>query len=146
MSNYPKGSGALFANDKRQTDKHPELKGVIEVTNEQIHKLIEMSKAGLEPKLQVAAWWRNAKQTGAQYLSMSTEAYMPDSEPNYSQDQYRGQAPAPQQGYQPPPQQGYRPPQNGGQPPQQNRQPPPQQGYMPPQQFDEFADDDLPFE
>lgn len=133
---YPKGSGALFTNSDKTSENHPDFRGNIELTGDQIRKLIEMAKAGLEPKLQVAGWWRQAKQSGQTYMSLSTEAYMKDAEaqqyPQVPQPQYR------------PPQPQYQPPQPQMQP-QQVPQPqvPPQ---VPPQpQGDTFIDDDIPF-
>jgi len=127
---HPKGSGALFANSDKKSQNHPDWRGNIEVTPEQMQRLYEMSQAGLTPKLQVAGWWRQPKSGGDTFLSMSTEAYM-------KQD-----APQPPQG------QNY---QQMGQPPQAPQQPqvqPPQPnaGYAPqaPAQ-PAFPDEEMPF-
>ena len=69
-----KSKGAIFVNEDC-TGKQPHLRGHIDVTKEQIDKLIEMAKAGGEVRLQVAAWRKTAA-SGAKYMFLSTEAYM----------------------------------------------------------------------
>lgn len=112
MSKFPKSSGALFPNHQKQKQNHPDFRGNIEITGDQIRYLIEMQRRGLEPKLQVSGWWRNAAKTGQQYISMEGEAYMkeegsqqapqyappapPQVAPQYQQaPQYAPQAPVP---------------------------------------------------
>ena len=81
MSKFPKSEGVLFKNNDKQKDSHPDLRGHIVVTEEQIRKLVEMVKAGKESRLQAAAWRRKSK-AGVPYMYLSTEAYMKDeSEP-----------------------------------------------------------------
>jgi hypothetical protein len=72
---YPKSKGGAWINKERATDKHPHLKGHIVVTPEQIRKLIEMAKAGMEPRLQLAVW-KSESDAGVKWLSIATEAYM----------------------------------------------------------------------
>jgi len=150
---YPKGSGALFTNTDKQKENHPDFRGNIEVSAEQIRKLIEMSKAGLEVKLQVAGWWRQAKSSGTTYMSMVTEAYMKDQEPQqYPPMQQQGGYQQPQAGQIPQPPQSMAPqPQQGYQPQQQPQQIVPQQAapvQIPPQTVAATTDsfeDDIPF-
>lgn len=71
-----KGKGSLFVNEDAQ-GKQPHLRGFVEITKPQIDKLIEMTKAGVEVKLQIAAWRKTAA-SGAKYMFLSTEAYLKD--------------------------------------------------------------------
>ena len=114
----PKSKGAMWPNSRRTAENQPEHTGKLEITDEQIRKLIEMRKANLEPIMQIALWNRTSKETGAPYMYLKTEVYMPEPEP---QQQQAYQAPQPQ----------YR------QPPQQAPQ---QQAPAP-----DWEDDDIPF-
>jgi len=79
MANYPKSEGAMFINAQKADERHPDFRGNVEITKEQIEKLIEMGRAGMEVKLQIGAWKRLSK-AGKKYLYISAEAYMPDGE------------------------------------------------------------------
>lgn len=70
-----KSKGGLFNNDNRASDKHPHLTGSIEITSDQIAKLIEMGKAGQKVQLRLAGW-KNKSQAGNDYVSLAAEAYM----------------------------------------------------------------------
>lgn len=76
MSDYPKSEGVLFSNNQKKTEKHPDFRGHIVVTGEQIKKLIEMHESGNEMRLQVAVWDRTAKASGNPYKYIATEAYI----------------------------------------------------------------------
>ena len=84
---HPKSEGALFLNEKKQ-ENHPDFRGNIVVTSAQLKELIDMAKRfrenpeneKLQPKLQIAAWDRVAKDTGREYKYLSTEAYNPSKE------------------------------------------------------------------
>ena len=144
---YPKSSGALFTNQDKKQENHPDFRGNIEVTGEQIKKLIEMGRAGLEPKLSVSGWWRVAATTGATYMSLQGEAYMKDAE---AQQYPQGQQQAPVQPPAGAPQGNgqYQPVQQGQVPqqPQYQQAPVPQQPApaQPAPEFD-ISDDDIPF-
>jgi len=71
-----KGKGSLFVNEDC-SGKQPHLRGFVEITKPQIDKLIEMAKAGVEVKLQIAAWRKTAA-SGAKYMFLSTEAFLKD--------------------------------------------------------------------
>jgi|TARA_B110000977_G_scaffold176803_1_gene232832 uncharacterized protein (DUF736 family) len=84
---YPKGEGAMFANQK-QNEKQPDWRGNIEVTSAQLRELLDMAKANqanpvpdFKLKMQVASWNRIAKNTGAEYMYLSTEVYNPEVAP-----------------------------------------------------------------
>lgn len=140
MSNlYPKGKGAFFTNTDKKSENHPDFRGNIEVSGEQIRKLIEMGKAGLEPKLQISGWWRQAASSGATYMSIQTEAYMKDSAPAQYPQGAGGQV-----GVAPPP---GAPQPNGQYQPVQQGQVPQQPQYQQPQADESFdiSQDDIPF-
>lgn len=90
---HPKGEGVAFINNDRTKDTHPHLRGHIDVTDDQIRRMIEMRKSGLEAKLQIGIWKRKSK-AGAKYLFIGTEAYMkgeatrPPPEPEVADDDW----------------------------------------------------------
>ena len=162
MSQYPKSKGALFLNAEKTGENHPDLRGHLHITPEQIQMLIAMGQGGVEVKLQVAGWQR-VSQAGKAYIFIEGEAYMkqPDQQPQGGYQQPQQQMP--QQGLMPQQQQqgGYvqqnpaAPQQQQQQYQQQYQQPPMQQNPAPPmQQYQQqqqpvpnegFADDDIPF-
>lgn len=94
---YPKSKGALFKNEDPQGNNAPQYRGHVEVTREQIDKLFEMGKAGLEPKLQLAVWVKTAQKTGQKYMFISAEAYMKPQANEWDEGHpQRGNRPAPQ--------------------------------------------------
>lgn len=84
---YPKSEGVLFKNNDKTMEKHPDMRGHIEVSKEQVKMLIEMAKAGQEPKLQIAGWKRKSK-GGMAYIFLSAEAYMKREEPKPAEDDF----------------------------------------------------------
>ncbi len=56
MSNEGKSTGNLFVNDFKKTPKQPDFTGSLEITKEQINKLVEMGKAGKDVKLKLGCW------------------------------------------------------------------------------------------
>jgi hypothetical protein len=163
---YPKSDGGLWINQQRTTDTQPELRGGVDITREQMKILMDMGRAGIQPRLQLAAWNRVAKETHQPYIYISGEAYF---QPQTAQPDM-SQQPAPyaqQPAFQPPPAQF--PQQPVQQPVQQPMQPAPvqqpvaptQQQPLPPnyrqavdpnaqpqqpqQGFDDFEDSDIPF-
>jgi hypothetical protein len=160
-SNYPHSPGALHTNDRKTNDKHPDLRGSLDISPDQIRILIEMSKAGVQPKLQIGAWYRTS-QAGNPYISLDGEAYFDPSRQQQHQQAapsgHRATMQVPQQMMQPPqqmmPQQPMQPPQQPMQPPQQPppvQQPPAPQPIQPLQPTpgavpqDDFEDDDIPW-
>lgn len=87
--NAPKSSGALFKNDRRETDDHPLYKGNITITSEQMNALTAMLKQGKTMNLDVAAWIKQDK-NGNNYMSLSAEA-----KPHWKEAQGGGQRAAP---------------------------------------------------
>lgn len=112
-ADYPKSKGGLWTNDKKASDKHPDWKGRVNITPEQVRVLHAQLSANKEPVIWLSAW-KSRSNAGVPYISIEAECSMPQ----------------PQQGY-PQPQQGYPQQQPQGYPQPQQRQPqqaPPQQG------------------
>jgi uncharacterized protein (DUF736 family) len=84
---YPKSEGVIFPNDNKDSEKHPDWRGHIEVTSAQIKKLVEMGRNGVDVKLQVAAWERTS-QSGKDYMYLSTEAYMKSEDKPKEKDEW----------------------------------------------------------
>lgn len=168
MADYPKSKGGLWLNAQKAGERHPDLRGHIHVSPEQIQMLIAMGQSGQEVKLQLAGWQR-VSQANQAYIYVEGEAFMRQPDQQQPQGavapQMMPQQPqvAPQQPPQPAYQQPQVPmPQQPAQPQYQqpaNTAPPqvPQTGqpaaYPPqpqtvPQQQDappDFSDDDIPF-
>lgn len=71
-----KSKGALFMNNDRENAQQPNFRGYILLTKPQIKKLIEMDKAGVDMKVQVAGW-KKLSAANEKYIFMSTEIYIP---------------------------------------------------------------------
>lgn len=75
MSNSDSGQGALFENNRRQKDTHPNMRGELTLTKPLLKELVEMAKAGKEIKLSLSAWNKRAK-SGTEYVSLAAQAYV----------------------------------------------------------------------
>ena len=64
MSNdkYPKTEGGLYTNQYKKANNHPDWTGNVKISSAQIKNIIAMGKAGLEPKMKLAAWNRKSKE------------------------------------------------------------------------------------
>ena len=71
-------TGRLFPNDRKETDKHPDMSGDF------------VDASGV--KMRVAAWWKPSKKGGDDWLSFQVSPIQPRTE---SQEQ-RTETPAPQ--------------------------------------------------
>ena len=162
MSNYPKSKGGLWLNAQKAGESHPDLRGHIHISPEQIQVLIKLGQSGQEVKLQVAGWQR-VSQAGQAYIYLEGEAYIKLADERQPaggfQNQQQGQQY--QQPYQQPqqqPQQGQQYQQPYQQPQQQPYQQPQQQQILPQQQpvygqqppagqsgENDWTDDDIPF-
>jgi len=161
MANFPKSKGGLWLNANKVGEKHPDLRGHLMVTSEQIQILIRLGQSGQDVKLQVAGWQR-VSQEGVAYMYLEGEAYIREEQPAQNWGGQQQQAPAQPQ---------YQQPAQGAQPasqyrvPQQQQAPaqPPAQGAgwgnLHPQALGQsqntgytqtsvppdFSDDDIPF-
>ncbi len=82
----PKGEGVLFINAEKQGNQ-PDFRGKLTLTKEQIMKLTEIGKSGIEPTLQLGVWKRKSK-AGSKYLFIASEVFV----------KQEAQQPAPQNG------------------------------------------------
>lgn len=81
----PQSRGFLMANrTKSLGSKQPDMKGKMDITNEQLDKLIEMRNKGIEMSLQVSAWHAKSK-SGNDYISLSCQAFVPRAKNEPSQ-------------------------------------------------------------
>jgi hypothetical protein len=88
MSEYdPTNRGALFDNDRKESETHPDMKGKLNV-------------GGVEHWF--SAWWKESK-TGTQYLSLClgkpVEQQAAQEEPRQVQRPPQGNRPPPRQNY-----------------------------------------------
>lgn len=81
MASYPKGEGGLWPHDKKN-EKHPDMRGHIYVSPDQLKLLLEMYKenqANPDPdfkmKIDIGMWNRRAKSSGMEYKYLNTEVY-----------------------------------------------------------------------
>lgn len=125
MADYQKreGQGSLFVNNKKQSDNHPDMTGSVVIN-------------GVEKR--VAAWWKQPRNGGDEYLSISVSDFQQQAAPRQEPQavDYRRQAapnPNPQYPSQAAPQHG------AYQQPQYPQQAAPQGNPFEPRQ------DDLPF-
>ena len=81
MSNekYPKTEGGLYTNNYKKANNHPDWTGNVKISSAQIKNIIAMGKAGVEPKLKLAAWNRKSKEDGSEYFYISAEAAFDES-------------------------------------------------------------------
>jgi len=75
MSNQDSGQGALFENNRRQKDSHPNMRGELTLTKPLLKELVEMAKAGKDIKLSLSAWNKRAK-SGTDYVSIAAQAFV----------------------------------------------------------------------
>ena len=94
MSQFPKSKGALFLNAQKAGEKHPDLRGHLLITAEQIQMLVKMGQSGGKVQLQVAGWQR-VSQAGAAYIYLEGEAYIKIADQSQPQGYAQPQA-APQ--------------------------------------------------
>lgn len=98
MSNYAKSEGGFWPNTYKKTDKQPDVTGNIEVSNDQLRKMVEQAKAGVAVKLQIAGWNRRSKSDNKPYIYISAEVLEPKEsapQPATIQSQFEAQGLAP---------------------------------------------------
>ncbi len=67
MSSFQKQDGGLWKNTKKDSDKKPDATGHVFLTRDMLDTLNEFARRGDPIKLNIAAWTREAKDTGARY-------------------------------------------------------------------------------
>jgi hypothetical protein len=69
---YPP-SGALFTNERKTADSHPDYNGSLEFSEEVIRDMVDMLKRGETPKCDLAGWKKTSTKTGKTFLSISAK-------------------------------------------------------------------------
>jgi len=76
-NNPLKTDGGLWINPRKTpTNKHPDFKGHIKVTKEQMQLMVQRGAAGLEVQLEIGAW-KSTSREGSNYISLSADVYLP---------------------------------------------------------------------
>jgi|TARA_R100001530_G_scaffold63710_3_gene45811 uncharacterized protein (DUF736 family) len=72
-----KTDGGLWINPRKtQSNNHPDFKGHIKVTKEQMQLLVQRGAAGMEVQLELGAW-KVVSKNGKAYISLSADVYLP---------------------------------------------------------------------
>ena len=89
---YDGPGGALFKNNKKTSDRHPDLTGFVELDPAAAQSIVDQMNSGVQhPKLDISAWTK-VSQKGNKFISLS--AKKPWVKNQSSSDGYH--APAPQ--------------------------------------------------
>lgn len=91
MSSKDSGQGALFENDRRSKDSHPNFRGELTLTKPLLKELVDMAKEGKEIKISLSVWNKVAK-SGKAYMSIAAQAFVEYSK---NEQQSRNDRPAP---------------------------------------------------
>ena len=67
--------GALFINNRKNSQNHPDFRGELTLSKALLKDLVEKVKAGGEAKLSLAVWKKKSK-AGNTYLSLSVQKYV----------------------------------------------------------------------
>lgn len=68
MANPHRVTFGVFQNDRKDTDKHPDRMGRIEVTETLLREMVDYRKAGKLPVLEVAVWDSTTRNENKPYL------------------------------------------------------------------------------
>ena len=76
MPNYDEDrtQGALFNNQQKQQDNHPDMRGELTISKALLRELVEKAKEGEQPKLTLAVWKKTSK-NGNAYMSLSGQIF-----------------------------------------------------------------------
>ena len=70
---YDGPGGALFKNNKKQSDKQPDLQGNIELSEEAVQSVLDQMKSGVKyPKLDLSGWTKVSGK-GNKFISLSAK-------------------------------------------------------------------------
>lgn len=71
MANYDKPRGALFTNNRKEKETHPDLRGELEISPELVNLMKSQIDSGQQfGKVEIAAWTKHSDKAG-KYLSVS---------------------------------------------------------------------------
>ena len=70
---YDGPGGALFKNNRKERDSHPDLQGNIELSEEAVQSVIDQMKSGVKyPKLDLSGWTKVSSK-GNKFISLSAK-------------------------------------------------------------------------
>lgn len=78
INNYPLNIGALFKNERRQTNKSPLLTGTIDLDRELVTHLYRQLESGKRARISLGGW-KNISKTGKAYYTIKAA---PQYKPN----------------------------------------------------------------
>lgn len=76
--NDARANGALFPNERKQKDTHPDFRGNIEIPEALLREMFDLRQKGQLPILEIAGWKREGKEPPHRKylgLSLSIDAY-----------------------------------------------------------------------
>jgi len=68
--------GALFKNERKKTEKHPDYTGNFVMTKELLKAFVGQMESGDEIKVNIAGWLATPKNGGNRYIQLSVSAPM----------------------------------------------------------------------
>ena len=86
FSKKPKGTGNVFYNKTKTSDKQPDKTGTVELPKELLKELVEEVKAGGTPTLRIAQWDRVSKEKQTPYMYTTLETPIKNEEPKAEVD------------------------------------------------------------
>jgi hypothetical protein len=73
MMAYDGPGGALFKNNRKERDSHPDLQGNIELSEEAVQSVLDQMKSGVKyPKLDLSGWTKVSGK-GNKFISLSAK-------------------------------------------------------------------------
>ena len=83
MSNYDKPRGALFVNNKKEKETHPDHRGNIELDKDMVKSAVEQINGGAKfAKLELVGWNKTGQNAGAYISLQANKPYVkPDTIP-----------------------------------------------------------------
>lgn len=66
--------GALFINNRKGSQNHPDFRGELTLSKALLKELVEKAKAGEEAKMSLAVWKKTSK-AGNEFMSVAAQIY-----------------------------------------------------------------------
>jgi uncharacterized protein (DUF736 family) len=64
--------GALFINNRKNSQNHPDFRGELTLSKALLKELVEKAKAGEEPKMSLSVWKKKSK-AGNEFMSVAAQ-------------------------------------------------------------------------
>lgn len=92
--NDARANGALFTNERKQKDNHPDFRGNIEIPEALLRQMVELRQKGQLPILEIAGWKREGKEPPhRKYLGLSLSVDDYKMKQKYGEDASTGSDP-----------------------------------------------------